>query len=112
MEKSDFKKIIWMIAILAVIVLISYVFINKIKTANAVKEMKEQKSLEEMFPENCDCLEKERIKCSDGFELIGSICKNETLKIFTNVLKGCSEYKCSDGNYLFNSTTQKWGIKK
>ena len=44
----------------------------------------------------------------ERFELLN---ENETLKIFTNILKGCSEYKCSEGDYMFNSTTQKWEIK-
>ena len=106
------KKIFWTIAIIIVILLASAIFINKVKTGNAIREVEEQKTLESMFSDNCKCVEKERVGCSSGFELKGGICKNETLKIFTNVLKGCSEYECSGGNYVFNSIKQIWEIKK
>ena len=111
MEKYEMKKIFWTIAIIIVILLASAIFINKVKTGNAIREAEEQKTLESTFSDDCKCLASERIKCSSGFELKGGICKNETLKIFTNILKGCSEYKCSEGDYMFNSTTQKWEIK-
>ena len=111
MEKSEKKKIVWTIAILIAVVLVSFIFINKIKTANAIRETEEQNALEKMF-DDCRCLASERIKCSSGFELKGGVCKNETIKIFTNVLKSCSEYSCSGKDYIFNSTTQKWEMKK
>ncbi len=111
--KPETKKIIWTVSIIIVILLASAIFINKAKTANAIRESEEQKSLENMFSnEECRCLENERTKCSNGFELMGGICKNETLKIFTNVLRGCSEYSCENEGYIFNSTIQKWEIKK
>ena|SRR3989344_4101671 len=80
-------------------------------TANAIKEQQEQEYYESWLPENCDCLEKERIKCSDGFELVGNLCRNETEKTFTNVLKACSKYDCKDEGtvYTFNLESNKWG---
>ena len=83
-------------------------------TANVIKEQQEQNYLEDWLPENCDCLEKERIKCSDGFELIGNICKNKAEETFTNVLKACSKYDCqAEGTiYIFNQENKKWEIEE
>ena len=77
-------------------------------TANAIKIQEEQKFYEDWLPENCKCLEKNLTKCSGGFELVGTLCKNNELKTFTNVLKACSKYDCSGIIYNFNDETKKW----
>ncbi|MBI2043725.1 hypothetical protein HYT25_05030 [Candidatus Pacearchaeota archaeon] len=98
----------------AVIVLASAIFAliyyHGNLTANAIKEQQEQEYYENWLPENCNCLEKERIKCVDGFELVGNLCRNEAEKTFTNVLKACSKYSCEDEGttYIFNKENQKW----
>ncbi len=81
-------------------------------TAKAIEEQQLQEYYDDWLPENCDCIEKERIKCSDGFELVGSLCRNEAENTFTNVLKGCSKYECSEGNYILNQENQKWEMNK
>lgn len=45
---------------------------------------------------SCECLERDRRGCLDGWELRGNICYKE--KLYTNSLKACSFYRC-DGNY-------------
>ena len=77
-------------------------------TANAIKIQEEQKFLNEWLPENCKCLEKNATRCSDGFELVGNLCKNEAKKTFTNVLKACSKYDCSGIVYNLNNETGIW----
>jgi len=114
MKKSEVKKIIWTIAILIAIILVSAIFINKIKTANAIREAEEQKVLEDKLQEDCSCMERGKWKCQDGFELNAErkLCISEDGKRVTNVLLGCSEYSCSGDDYSFNSTTQKWEKQK
>ena len=80
-------------------------------TANAIKELEEQKFLDEWLPENCKCIEHNLTKCSEGFKLIGNLCKNSELKTFTNVLKACSKYDCAGIIYNFNNETEKWEIE-
>lgn len=77
-------------------------------TAKAIEEKQQQEYYESWLPENCDCVEKERMKCSSGFELVENLCKNKAENTFTTVLKGCSKYKCSDGDYIFNQENQRW----
>ena len=111
-NKEIMKKIFWTIAILVAIILLSAIWINKTKTANAIKETEEQKVLENKLQEDCSCRERERWKCQSGFELNTErkLCiKNSTI---TNIILGCSEYACSGNDYLFNLTTQKWEVKK
>ena len=68
--------------------------------------------------DNCECIERENLKCDEGFELfeeerlckrtiikcpseivldIEGICKSE--KQYTNVLLGCSKYNCTGEIY-------------
>ena len=83
-------------------------------TAKIIEEQNQQEYYDEWLPENCSCLEKERIKCSNGFELIENVCKNEKAGTFTNVLKACSKYSCeAEGtNYTFNQENKKWEIEQ
>ncbi len=110
MHINKFRLAIAILVLAAVILGLMYHQISI--TANAVKEKQEMEYYESWLPENCVCLEKERIKCTDGFEVINGLCKNEIQKTFTNVMKACSEYKCSDENYVFNQENKKWEIKK
>src|SRR3989344_4565505 len=61
------------------------------------------------YDENaCRCLERNRAKCNNGFEVKGSFCVNETLKTYTSQLKACSKYECSGTVYMFNQNKQIW----
>lgn len=61
--------------------------------------------------EQCRCLEHELNDCSNGFELKENVCINETLKVYTNVIKKCSKYECSGIVYEFNSDINGWQSK-
>jgi hypothetical protein len=96
------------LAILIIIGVAAFFVGNYVKTANAIKEQEKQKTLESWLPDNCKCLERNRIGCQDGFVLNKSICVDNARGVFTNVLKECSKYQCTDGNYTFDIKTQMW----
>ena len=81
-------------------------------TAKVIEEQQQQEFYESWLPENCSCLEKERIKCSLGFELVGNLCKNANERTFTNVLKACSKYDCTGTVYTFNQDKQIWEMNE
>lgn len=100
------KAIIIAIMILILLVSLFLVFHNAgvVKTGN-----KNVISDESFFSDNkCACLERNRNKCSDGFELKGNLCVNETLKTYTNVIRGCSKYACNSTFYTFNFKNENW----
>jgi len=99
------NKIISVI-LLIILIGISVYFVREMKTTNAIREAEENEKYEDWLSDNCKCLEKERIKCSEYFELIGGVCKNEEKGLFTNVLKGCSVYECSEQNVTW--TGEDW----
>ncbi|MFH1325217.1 MAG: hypothetical protein ABIH49_00405 [archaeon] len=105
------KNVGFAIAVLIIIGLITLISVNKIQTANVIKQQEEeQKYFEDWLPENCNCVERNRLKCSLGFELDKEreLCVNKIEKTFTNVLLGCSVYSCGEGNYTFNLEKEKW----
>lgn len=107
MKKKGSKLIVILIAL--TILLVITINVKKTITTNAIrKEQIEQQIYEEWLAENCECLKRERILCPKGFELRNNLCKNETRKVFTNVLKACSNYNCSGEVHVFNFETEKW----
>lgn len=100
------KKIILIIIILAI--LVAGFFLVKNLTGNVVKEgSKKEIGLEN----NCDCLEREKILCAEGYKLMDEkrLCEKVTEKCFTGelnkiscepfvqyspVLLSCSKYDC------------------
>ena len=110
----EMKKIIRnVILILAVsaIVLVIVTNVEKVSVANVIKEQREQVAYQDQLVDNCDCIERERLKCFEGFELNIEKRRCEKDKIFTNVLLGCSKYNCSEGIHEFNFDTEKWQIE-
>lgn len=89
--------------VFVVVVLIVAINVKKELTANAIKE---QLAQEKWFLDNCDCMERERLKCPEGFTLEGRLCKAEGK--YTNVLLACSKYDCSGEIHLFNLEEEKW----
>ncbi|MAH03173.1 hypothetical protein CMI39_00085 [Candidatus Pacearchaeota archaeon] len=85
-------KIKNIILIIAILIIISFVviFAKNVSVANAIKE---QIIYEEFLVENCDCLEKERIKCFEGYELGDKFCRKGN--DVTSSLRACSKYNCS-----------------
>lgn len=106
--KKIIKNVILILAVL-VAVLVIVTNVENALTANVIKEQIEQKVHEEELVDNCDCIERERWKCSGGFELIGRACKRDNE--WTNVLLGCSRYNCSGEIHKFNFDTEKWEIE-
>jgi len=47
--------------------------------------------------DNCDCIERNNLKCKEGYELKERICVKDNL--VTNVLLGCSKYDCDGTIY-------------
>ena len=89
--------------VLLVVLISVTINVKKVMVANTIKE---QIVYEEWLVDNCDCFERERLKCSEGFELVGRICKAKGT--YTNVLLGCSKYNCSGEIHLFNLEEEKW----
>ena len=102
MDKQKIIKLILMLVFLVVVIIVA-INLEKELTANAIKEQEVQ---EEWFVDNCECIERERLKCREGFELVGRICKSEGA--WTNVLLGCSKYNCSEEIHEFNLEKEKW----
>lgn len=105
-NKKNKKKIaiaIWILLGLVAAVAL-YSLVTKMQTEN------EPVTDEDYFLDNsCTCLERNRNYCMEGFELKdNNLCVNETLKIYTNVIKGCSKYRCSNATYHFNAETNYW----
>lgn len=104
-EKIQWKKIIIALIFLLIMTAVT-IQVRKVLIENAIKK---QVAYEEWLYENCQCMEKERIKCPEGFELKGRICKAEGK--WTNVLLACSKYNCTEEIKLWNNETEKWGIR-
>ena len=102
------KNIILALAVL-VMVLVIVTNVENALVANAIKEQREEEAYVDKLVDNCDCIERERLKCSEGFELRGNVCKRDGE--WTNVLLGCSKYNCSEGIHEFNFDTEKWQIE-
>ena len=73
--------------------IVKYTKLDTIDTGSVVNEDYEEDL--DWLSDNCDCIERERFKCSNGFEVDEErrLCfkGNE----ITNVLLGCSMYNCS-----------------
>ncbi len=107
-EKFNIKKWSLILAVLIIIGVAAFFIGNYVKTANVIKEQEKQMALESWLENNCKCLERKRITCMDGFVLNKMVCRNDALKLYSNVLKACSKYDCNGKNYNFNLQTEKW----
>jgi hypothetical protein len=101
-------------AVLILVTLIGVLItVDKVITANAVKEQKAQENYSDWLADNCECTARERLKCGPGFELVDGerLCVKdaEGKKVYTNVILGCSEYTCEDFVVTWNVDTNKWG---
>ena len=106
-SKEKKSKALWAAGFIFgfLILMIVGVQVNKTMTANAIKE---QQEYETWLENNCECLENERPKCQEGFELVNDWCNNETRGVFTYALGGCSKYDCEDGIHVYNLEEEKW----
>ncbi|MEK6823466.1 MAG: hypothetical protein AABY06_00365, partial [Nanoarchaeota archaeon] len=96
------------IILVLILLLVSAFFIVKNFTGNVVKD----ESKKELWLENnCECVKREKIKCSEGYKLMDEkrLCEKVSEKCFTGelnkiscepfvqyspVLLSCSEYNC------------------
>ena len=110
------KKGIYIIIISCVLVLLLLLISGLIYKKLSTKEDKNTgNTSDENFSfydeDKCRCIERERLKCLEGFELDleNRLCRkgNE----ITNVILGCSEYECSGVVYEFNSENKIWERK-
>ncbi|MEK6913786.1 MAG: hypothetical protein AABW47_03900 [Nanoarchaeota archaeon] len=105
--KKIFKKAIVILTI-TLFVAVSLMLVGNKMKANAIKEQQAEEDYSAWLADNCKCLERDRIFCSEGFEIKGSLCYNEVKKIYTNRLADCSKYDCSGEIKLWNNETGKW----
>ena len=90
-------KLILGIAVLLILVVGFFAF--KKFTGNVAMENTEKY---DWLVDNCECIERENLKCPDGFELEERVCRDKEKNTFTNVLLGCSKYDCNG---------KVWGVK-
>lgn len=115
-DKSNKKIIIAVIgiAILLFVAGVVYLSVNKILTAKEEKRLAEEKLAQENYldwlVDNCECVEKNRYFCNEGFALEGETCVNHDAGSFTRRLIGCSRYNCSEEIIEFNFEENKWNI--
>ena len=103
------KKIALAITIGIVIILsIGVPFLLEYQKA---KEKAQQSYYEDWLPDNCQCIERNRNICSNStFFVEGNFCVNKELKLYTSIVKSCSQYNCSNTIYDFNLESQRWGM--
>jgi hypothetical protein len=110
MDANDKKLLRNTILIFGIIVVLLgvVIIVNKVMTANAIKELEGYK---EFLSENCECLENSIPKCSlEGFEYdkVRNLCVKKDKKLVTYPTLGCSKYDCSGEIKLWNNETLKW----
>jgi hypothetical protein len=107
------KKTIFVVVLILIVAGIMAFNIRKaIITANTIKEQQEQEKYESWLAENCECIESNRLFCSERFELVGNICRDEERHLITNPFLGCSKYDCEGEIHEFNFEEEKWQKEK
>ena len=118
-KKPEIKKNeIYKIVISCVLVLLFVLILGLVFKELSQKESKNAKnsSAEDISfydADVCRCLERERLRCNEGFELDAEnrLCRNVNGKEVTNVILACSKYECSGNIYEFNFENGKWETK-
>lgn len=102
-ERNSF---ILAVVLVALIVLIYAVQVSVPYFENSKSE--KQEAYHEWLVGNCDCLEKEKIVCMEGFEYDEerNFCVAEGK--YTNVRKSCSQFNCSEEIVSWNSENKLW----
>ncbi len=108
--KDKTKAIVLVSSLFLTVFLI--VGLRAVLTGNMIKQEQEQNEYQEWLIDNCTCIEKERILCKEGFVFNGKNCENENLNVFTQVLRACSMYNCTEEIHVFNNQTNKWEKQK
>ena len=112
-RKADSKRknyTIMFLAVLLAIFLIFGFFLGKNIKENRKNQNPEnsQENMSFYDEERCRCVERERLRCNDGFELDAGnrLCRNGT--DITNVILACSKYECAGNIYVFNFENKTW----
>ncbi len=102
MFKMKEKMLVIILAVLLAVLILGF-FITKTITTNAVKE---NNAKFDWLKDNCNCIERDNLKCPEGFVLEpdAKLCKKGI--DITNVLLGCSKYDCNEEIYLL--VNGKW----
>ncbi len=103
LKKNNYTKIIIVLGILILLIIV-FLTIKATITANLIKQQEEQEkqkqkemsNYKDWLVENCKCIEQNITLCPKNYKLVGSVCRNETLKTFTNQLLACSKYNCTE----------------
>ena len=110
MEKN--KIFIWAFLILLAVVLAFSLFSKKIFVGKVVDEPKQEDvgniPDEDWLFDNCNCTARERRVCGDeSFEYSNGFCRYKNM--ITNPILKCSEYNCSEQNYMWKY--DQWQVK-
>ena len=97
-----------------ILVLVAFLLVGLYTKINYDRDLKKNADLEDPLSQSfysedsCRCVERERLKCPEGYELNseGRFCSNG--ESFTNVVLGCSAYECSGVIYSFNFENRTW----
>ncbi|MEK6925970.1 MAG: hypothetical protein AABW50_01685 [Nanoarchaeota archaeon] len=97
-------KSIFIAIILAVIALSLFAVVKNFKNPNVVKNPDSEKLDfydEDWLDDNCECLEHNRTACRfDGYIYSNGYCTSGNN--FTNPIRKCSQYNCSEGIFELN----------
>ena len=111
-SKMKFKQIVVLGIIIAVLAgaIFLVVNFNSITTKSVENKELEQERYGDWLAEECECLERGKLTCMDGFSLIGNLCRNSTAKLFTYPRAECSKYNCTtnETNEIVNWTGEEW----
>ena len=107
-KNEIYKIVISCVLVLLFVLILGLVFkeLSQKESKNAKNSPNEDTSFYDA--DVCRCLERERLRCNDGFELDAEkrLCRNGT--DITNVILSCSKYECSGTIYQFNFENKTW----
>ena len=111
-EKNEIYKIIISCALILILIFFLGLFY---KQSYEKENRQDGKQSDENFSfydsDRCRCIERERLRCNDGFELDAEnrLCRSG--KEVTNVILACSKYECSGVIYAFNFENKTWAAQ-
>ena len=102
------QKNSFILAVVLVILIVLIYFGKLIINANVIRIQEEQEKYYDKLVDNCECVERERIYCMEGFEL--NEAEDLCLKKggYTGVRKGCSQYDCYGDKVFWNFEDKLW----
>ena len=111
-EKNEIYKVIISCALVLIVIFFLGLYYKGFYLEENNKNAKQPaENLSFYDDEKCRCVERERLKCNDGFELDleNRFCRSG--KDITNVILSCSKYECSGVVYEFNFKNENWEMK-